>query len=68
MAGQHELNSLDVGGGEKNTKTRRWVDREMEDVGVGGGKVNMIKINYMEFSVNRNIIKKENEQPMKARA
>lgn len=40
----------------------------MEDVGVGGGKVNMIKINYMEFSVNRNIIKKENEQPMKARA
>lgn len=57
-----------LGVGGKNTKTRRWVDREMEHVGVGGGKVNMIKINDMEFSVNKNIIKKENEQPMKARA
>lgn len=68
MAGQHKLNSLGVWGrGEKNTKTR-CVDREMEDVGVGGGEVNMIKINYMEFSVNKNIIKKENEQQMMARA
>lgn len=31
----------------------------MEDVGVGGGEVTMIKINYMEFSVNKNIIKKK---------
>lgn len=60
MAGQRKLNSLGVWGrgGEKNPKRRRCVDREMEDVGVGGGEVNMIKINYMEFSVNNNIIKK----------